>query len=58
MGTCFVTKSKTTIKVSLRSLSILGKYSSNADIALKKEGVDCIATTVIVVVIEMFLLVT
>ena len=49
LGICFVTKPrKTTIKVA----SIT---SSNADIAIKKEGVDRIATTTTTVVVEISL---
>ena len=55
LGTCSALKSKTTIKVSLTPLSTFGINSSNADIAVKKEGVDRTTTTVIVVVTKMSL---
>ena len=59
MSTYSVTKSKTTIKVSLTPLSTFGINSSNIDIAIKKEGVDRTATiTVIIAAIEISLLAT
>ena len=50
LNICSITKSKTTIKASLSSLSILEKHFSNADIALKKKGVDDTTTTTVVIV--------
>ena len=55
MGTCSANKSKTTAKASLSSLSTPWKHSSNADIAVKKEGVDRTATTAIVAATKMSL---
>ena len=55
LGTCSATKSKTTAKASLRLLSTPGKHPSNADIAVKKEGVDRTATTATAAVTKMSL---
>ena len=51
----FVTRSKTTIKVSLSLLSIPKKHFSNTNIALKKKGVDN-TTTITIVIAEISLL--